>query len=83
MMLSQDAYAFRCQLLDALGQLAPPDRFWPIDQDRALTACPVCSGPLSIRFLGDLAAADVDCLGHGCSEGQITAALVAVIREAA
>lgn len=71
--LPEPSYRFRSRLLDLLD--CPPDRLWPgIDTDTLIVVCPVCDGPLTLRFIGHAARADLEC-HRGCTEAEVLSAL--------
>lgn len=72
--LSEDVHVFRCRLLDALDRVTP-DGFGFVGADVATHGCPMCGGILAVRFHGYAAAADLECIDHGCEESTIVAAL--------
>jgi hypothetical protein len=74
-LLPEPAVQFRRRLLDLLAGDA--DRFVYIDQDRCIAVCPVCDGPLTIRFAGIAARADLICQ-RSCDEAEVEAAVRAM-----
>lgn len=72
--LPEASYRFRTELLNALRGCTPTDRWWYVDPDTQIVVCPVCDGPLTVRFAGNAPRADLAC-GRGCAEQQVLAAI--------
>jgi len=72
--LPEESYRFRSRLLDALDRFTPAARFFYIDADTCVVVCPVCDGPLSVRFAGHAPRAELAC-HRGCAESEIVATL--------
>jgi hypothetical protein len=70
--LPTESLRFRGSIID--GVAGDGSRFYYIDKDTSVGVCPCCGGPVSIRFAGMAARAELDC--HlGCAEADIAEAL--------
>jgi hypothetical protein len=68
--LSQEAYEFRCAVLDRLDRWTAGSDFWYVDSDTVLVVCPCCGGSLCVRFAGRGCRASVAC-EHSCAESDV------------
>jgi hypothetical protein len=63
---------FRARIIDSLAAF-DPERYFHLDSDTILTACPLCvSGYLNVHFHGRAPRADIVC-SLGCREADIGA----------
>lgn len=69
---SPEAEAFRAKILNVCG--SDVERFQYVDKDTCVPVCPVCDGPLAIRFHDAAVRANLDCY-TGCTEAKVLATL--------
>lgn len=74
------ALAFRAALIDRIKGDRTCERFFYVDRDTCVGVCPVCDGPISVRFRGDAPRAVIEC-HQGCGRPELVAAFPSPIGE--